>query len=82
MESPGSMPILSSSGNCSEGIRQYAIGAFHFSRTLALAAKLEGALAVADAPEATSVFRHGLAVSLEHLQVIHLVVALPYEAMY
>ena len=69
LDQPGRGPPRGARGLCPAGGFEYATVVFHYGRTLALAAKAEGAAAAGDLPSVVEWYAGGAATSLARLRV-------------
>jgi hypothetical protein len=66
---PGTGPPIGARGLCPEGGFEYSTAVYHYVRTLALAAKAEGAKSVGDMDSAVDWYSQGAVTAFLHLRV-------------
>lgn len=66
---PGTGPPIRARGLCPEGGFEYSTAVYHYARTLALAAKAEGAKSVGDMDSAVDWYSQGAVTAFLHLRV-------------
>ena len=69
LDLPGRGPPADARALCPDGGFEYATAIFHYARTLALAAKAEGAAAIGDLDSVKDAYLQGAATSLQRLEV-------------
>lgn len=68
---PGTGPPPGARGLCPEGGYEYSVAVYHYARTLALAAKAEGARSIGDMDTAVDWYSSGAVASFLRLKVRH-----------